>query len=135
MNPMLLKLSVLGAGLLLAGYALDIDVGRLVAGIQDQSARAIDDAGALASGERSRQVAARLAAAAAEPESGRPESPSAADDEMRRELAAERQRLLKEKAARAERLAGDIVAGNLESVKRQAAENARVAGRADGPGY
>lgn len=135
MNPMLLKLSVLGAGLLLAGYALDIDVGRLVAGIQDQSARAIDDAGALASGERSRQVAARLAAAAAEPESGRSESPSAADDEMRRELAAERQRLLKEKAARAERLAGDIVAGNLESVKRQAAENARVAGRADGPGY
>lgn len=135
MNHLLLKLLVLGAGLLLAGYALDMDVGRLLAGIHDRSARAIDDAGALASGERSRQVAARLAAAAAEPPSDRAESPSVADDEMRRELAAERQRLLKEKAARVERLAGNIVVGDLESLKRQAAENARVAGRADGPGY
>lgn len=88
--------------------------------------KAKDDSQALASGEYS----ARVAASYRDEVAKLPPPPSnlGEDDRaLQAELAQTRQKLLEDRAAALERHAGDILRGDVDTLKRQVAENARNA--------
>lgn len=89
--------------------------------------KATDDTQALASGEYSARVASayREEVAKIPP----PATNLGKDDKMlQTELAEARQKLLDDRAAALEKHAGAIMRGDIDGLKRQAAENARNAG-------
>lgn len=123
-------------GLVVVMRVLGMDFGDLYAMANSRLARAAADTRSFARGEYSERTAQKLRAEAAERIRAEAASmPSAVpgsadDDELHRELAAERKRVLKEKADQAERVVARTVSGDLDSLKRQAEQNARMAGGA-----
>jgi hypothetical protein len=97
-------------------------------------ARAAADTASLATGKYSERTAQKLKAEAVERIRAEAASMpavvpgSGTDEELRRELATERKRVLQEKADQAERVAGQMVRGDLDGLKRQVEQNARLAG-------
>jgi hypothetical protein len=123
---------VVGAAIVMR--VLGLDLKDLYGIASARVARASADTGALFSGEYTERTAERFRSEAAgriraEAANLPPVVPGAgADDEMNRELAAERKRILKEKADNLERVVAHVGHGDVEGLKRQVAENARRAG-------
>ncbi len=123
-------------GLVAVLRVLGLDFGDLYAMLTSKLARAAADTRSLARGEYSERTAQRLRAEAVERVRAEAATiPQAVpgstdDDELHRELAAERKRVLQKKADQAERAVGHMVSGDLDSLKRQAEHNARMAGGA-----
>jgi hypothetical protein len=87
--------------------------------------RVADDTRALMSGDFTSRTQQQLRAEAARlPAAEAGEDP----DGLKKELIAERQRIMEEKADTLEQYAGKVVAGDIDSLKRQVEENARRAG-------
>jgi hypothetical protein len=130
------SIAILAIGLIFVMRVLGTDFGDLYAMLKSRLAAAAADTRSLTRGEYSERTAQRLRAEAAEriraeAASVPPVVPGAPDDdELRRELATERKRILKEKADQAERAVGHVVSGDLDSLKRQVEQHARMAGGA-----
>lgn len=84
-----------------------------------------DDSRALASGEYQERIAASWRE---EAQAVREAMRVQASDEMQRELMAARQKLLDDRAAALDHHAAQLMKGDLESLKRQVADNVRNAG-------
>jgi hypothetical protein len=129
-----LGVAIVFVGLIVVMRALGMDFQDLYAMARSRLASAASDTGALVRGEYSERTAERIRAEAverirAEAASIPAVAPGAGtDEELRRELAAERKPVLQEKADQAERVAGQMVRGDLDGLKRQVEQNARMAG-------
>lgn len=119
-----------GVALRLFGF----DAGMLYSGVVSRLDRAATDTGALVRGEYVERTSDRLRNEAAQrirAEADRlpNEVPGdEADAELRGELAAERKRILREKAEQAEKAVSLTLKGDMKGLRRQVEENARLAG-------
>ena len=84
------------------------------------------DTKALMSGEYSERMARQLREGAAKMPSA--QSGEGIDAELNRELAAERKRMMEERAQNAQKIGAEVLKGDVETLKRQAQQNARQAG-------
>jgi hypothetical protein len=131
-----LGIAILFVGLVVVMRVLGLDFTDLYSMARSRLARAAADTGSLVTGEYSERTAQKLRADAVERIRAEAASMPAVvagtgtDEELRRELAAERKRVLQEKADQAERVAGQMVRGDVDGLKRQVEENARAAGGA-----
>lgn len=128
MRSLSLRFVLFGAAAVVVGHLLGIDYEALVSRVGSDVDRAADDIGALFNGDYKQRVASRhglQVEAALRQEAARL---PAGNDELNRELMAERRRLLEAKAERAGQVMDDLAHGDMESLRRQAEKNARVAG-------
>lgn len=84
-----------------------------------------EDSRALSSGEYRERIADRLRE---EAKAAREAAPTQPADELQRELMQARQQLLDDRAAALDHHAGQLLKGDVDSLKRQVAENVRNAG-------
>jgi polyhydroxyalkanoate synthesis regulator phasin len=90
--------------------------------------KAKDDSQALASGEYSARIANTYREEVAKAKASEPDRNLGEDDKaLQSELGEARQKLLDDRAAALEKHAGNILRGDLDTLKRQVAENAKNA--------
>ncbi len=100
----------------------------LVGLAKEQVTKARTDTKALLSGEYTERVARKIRDEAANLPSARPKSGDDSDAELNRELAAERKRMLEERAQTVQKHVGELLRGDVETLKRQVDKQARQAG-------
>lgn len=127
MKPLKLAAILLGAvvALKLAG----IGPGDLWAMASTRVAKARDDSRDLASGEYSARLATAYRDEVVRAKALEPDRNLGVDDQaLQSELGEARQKLLEDRAAALEKHAGNILRGDVDTLKRQVAENAKNAG-------
>jgi hypothetical protein len=124
-GPWKIVIVLAGAFIVMRVLGLELsDIDRMVTKRLDKAATDTRD---LANGAYAQRTAERLRSEA--DSLPVPDAGATGDvDEMNRELQVERKRLLKERAEIAEKSAGHMLRGDIDSLKRQAEQNARMAG-------
>lgn len=95
---------------------------------KEEVTQARTDTKALMSGEYTESVARRIRDEAANRPSARAKPGDGLDSELNRELAADRKRMLEERARAVQEHSGEILRGDVETLKRQVDKRARQAG-------
>jgi hypothetical protein len=95
---------------------------------KEEVTQARTDTKALMSGEYTERVARKLRDEAANLTSADPKPGDDLDSDLNRELAAERKRMLEERAQAVQEHAGEILRGDVETLKRQVGKRTREAG-------
>ncbi len=100
----------------------------LVGLAKEEVTKARTDTKAMMSGEYTERVARKLRDEAAKMPTAVSKSSGDQDSELNRELAAARQRMLEERAQAVQKHAGELLRGDVQSLKRQVDKQARQAG-------
>ena len=112
------------AGMRMSGLSFS-DLVRLA---KEEVTKARTDTKALMSGEYTEKVARKLRDEAANLPAASAKSGDSHDAELNRELTAARQRMLEERAQALQQHAGELLRGDVETLKRQVDKQARQAG-------
>lgn len=121
----ILKLAVLVVVVLVTMKVMGLTMQDLLKMADDKMASFDEDTRALKSGEYKTKVANTLKEEALRQAATQP---AGSQDEMHRELAEARRKMLEDRASALEQHSGAILRGDLESLKKQVAENAKQAG-------
>ncbi len=114
------------AGMRMSGLSFS-DLVRLA---KEEVTQARTDTKALMSGEYTESVARKISDEAANLPAARARPGDEHDSELNRELTAARQRMLEERAQALQKHAGELLRGDVETLKRQVDKQARQAGGA-----
>ena len=127
MRKIIVAVVVFGVAIIvMRSYGLSF--GDLMALADRELTRAGSDTKELMSGEYSERMARQLREEAARMPSTRAPTGEGIDGELNRELAAERKRMLEERAQAAQKLGADVLKGDVETLKRQVEKQARQSG-------
>ncbi len=122
------------AGAIVLGLAVaamrmsGLSVSDLVSLAKEQVTKARTDTKAMMSGDYTDRVAHKLRDEAAKLPAAGAKPGDDSDSELNRELAAERKRMLEERAQAVQKHAGELLRGDVETLKRQVDKQARQAG-------